>query len=151
MPHLTVIYASTSGHTEYVVDTLSTFLKKEGWKIDTKRVELAKKEDLLSGDLTIVASGTWNTGSVEGQLNPHMHVFVHKTASDAELNGKKFAVIGLGDERYRYTARAADHLENFVTSHGGQLAVPTLRIVNEPYEQNEKITDWAKGLLPVTK
>ena len=110
------------------------------------RVELAKPEDLLKGDLLILASGTWNTGGAEGQLNPHMHEFVWGRAKDAMLTGKKVAIIALGDERYRYTAQAGKHLRQFVETHGGTPIEPQLKIVNEPYGQEKAITDWTKQL-----
>lgn len=115
--------------------------------ISTQRVELAKPEDLLKGDILILASSTWNTGGPEGQLNPHMHAFVHGLAKTADLKGKSVAVIGLGDERYFYTALAKEHLETFVKTHGGQLLEPSLTIINEPYGQEEKIKEWAKRLV----
>jgi len=34
--------------------------------------EKTQPQDLLSGDVLLLASSTWNTGGIEGQLNPHM-------------------------------------------------------------------------------
>ena len=146
VPNLHIIAASTSGHTDYVVAEVVVFLKNKAPKVtvNVQRAEQASSEDLLKGDVLLLASGTWNTGGNEGQLNPHMHAFVRERAADAKLKGKKVVVIGLGDERYRYTARAKDLLEEFVTSHGGTLLLPSLKIVNEPYGQEESIKKWAQ-------
>ena len=148
MPSLHIIFASTSGHTEHVVDVLRQALQTDRPEIlvEQQRVEQAEPEDLVRGDIVILASGTWNTGSVEGQLNPHMHAFLRERAATIDLHGKHVAVIGLGDERYRYTARAADHLETFVRTHGGVLLEPVLRIVNEPYGQEESVKKWGAAL-----
>ena len=145
MSSLHIIYASTSGHTEYVIDQLIGALS--GVEVKKLRVEKATADDLLKGDMLILACGTWNTGSVEGQLNPHMYDFLLGRAANADLKGKEVAVIGLGDERYHFTCKAADHLEEFVQSHYGQLHNPTLRIINEPYGQEKKVEEWAKKLL----
>jgi flavodoxin I len=128
---------------------LTTFLKTKSPKlmIDVKRVELATAEDLLNGDALILACGTWNTGGIEGQLNPYMHQFLLEKAATMDLKGKKVAVIGLGDHRYRYTAKATDHLEHFVNTHGGALLCESLRMVNEPYGQEKKVEEWGKKLL----
>jgi flavodoxin len=115
-------------------------------QITKQRVEKASADDLLKGDMLILACGTWNTGSVEGQLNPHMYDFLLGRAAKVDLKGKEVAVIGLGDERYHFTCRAADHLEDYVTSHYGQLMNPVLRIINEPYGQEEKVKTWAKSV-----
>jgi len=150
MPHsLSIIYASTSGHTEYVVDVLQAFLSKNAPTIETSvlRVEKATAEDLTKGDLLIIASGTWNTGGREGQMNPHMVEYLWKRVKDADLKGKQCAVIGLGDERYKYTARATEHMAHYIKEHGGRALVPPLVIVNDPYGQEKKVEAWGAGLL----
>ena len=150
---LHILYASTSGHTEFVVETLRDFLhaRKPDLSVEVLRIEKAQAEDLTKGDVLILASSTWNTGGPEGQLNPHMHAFVTGRAKDAKLGGKTVAVIGLGDDRYHYTCRAAEHLENFVKGHGGKLLEPTLRIINEPYGQEDVVQEWGSGLLKFLK
>ena len=145
VPSLQIIYASTSGHTEYVVGLIAATLAGRV-KLTVTRVELATAEMLQNADVLLLASGTWNTGGVEGQLNPHMHAFVHGPAKAVDLKGKKVAVIGLGDERYRYTARAGELLEKFVTDHGGTLLGQRLRLVNEPYGQEDAVKTWTKEL-----
>lgn len=149
MPSLHVIYASTSGHTEYVVGEVTAQLKESAPQIwvETQRAEQAQAEDLLKGDVLVLASGSWNTGSVEGQLNPHMHYFLKTRADKADLQGKKVALIGLGDERYHFTVGCLAHFEEYVRTHNGLLLEPSLRIVNEPYGQEEQARAWAKQLI----
>ena len=148
-----IVFASTSGHTEYVVDALTDSLKSitPGWEIEATRAEKMKPLDLLSGDVLLLASSTWNTGGVEGQLNPHMWVLLHDKAKTLDLAGKPCACIGLGDHRYFYTARAADHLEHYVKVHQGRLIVPTLKITDEPYGQEEAVRVWGKQLVDASK
>ncbi len=150
VPSLHIIVASTSGHTDYVVDTLVDALKKvqgDALTIEKQRAELSGPDDLSKGDVLILASSTWNTGGPEGQLNPHMYDLLMSRAAKVELKGKQVAVIGLGDSRYYFTARAKDLLEEFVTKHGGVLLEPSLAIVNEPYGQEKKVINWAKQFL----
>ena len=147
MVKIQILYASTGGHTEYVTEQLVGFLCKQGAVCSMRRVELAKPADLLKGDLLVLASGTWNTGGVEGQLNPHMQEFLFGDAKDSDLKGKKVALIALGDSRYFYTCRAGEHLRRFVQTHGGEVIEPALMLVNEPYGQEDKIHRWAEKLL----
>jgi len=149
---LHIIEASTSGHTAFVLDTLVKFLGENAsdLTITRQRAEQAAPEDLTRGDVLLLASASWNTGGREGQLNPHMHAFLKERAKSANLGGKPVALIGLGDERYHYTARALQHLEEYVRSHGGKL-LTSLRIVNEPYGQEEKVRAWGKELLETIK
>ncbi len=141
---LHIIYGSTSGHTEYVVDQIIDLLN--GVNVVKQRAEQAAADDLLKGDVLLLASGSWNTGGVEGQLNPHMHELLKKRAADLDLSGKKVLLIGLGDDRYRYTVGCMQHLIEFVTSHNGVVIEPTLKIVNEPYGQEKKIEEWLSGI-----
>jgi flavodoxin I len=108
---LRIVFASTSGHTEYVVEALIDSLKSimPGWEIEETMAEKTQPQDLLRGDVLLLASATWNTGGIEGQLNPHMWGLLHDSAKTLDLAGKPCACIGLGDHRYFYTARAADH------------------------------------------
>lgn len=136
------IYASTSGHTEYVIDQVVKHLSG-AVKL---RAELAQPEDLLKGDMLLLASGSWNTGGIEGQMNPYMHDLLKKRAADIDLNGKKVLLIALGDDRYRYTAKAMVHLMEFVQTHNGVIVEPTLKIVNEPFGQEGKVEQWISDI-----
>jgi flavodoxin I len=150
---LHIVFASTSGHTEYVVDSLIDSLKDiaPGWEIEKTMAETTQPQDLLRGDVLLLASATWNTGSIEGQLNPYMSVLLQDKAKNLDLASKLCAAIGLGDDRYFYTARAADHLERYVKTHHGRLILPTLRIIDEPYGQEETVRVWGKQLVDVSK
>jgi flavodoxin len=150
---LHIVFASTSGHTEYVVDMLADSLKSitPGWEIEARMAEKTQPRDLLSRDVLVLASSTWSTGGVEGQLNPHMWVLLHDKAKTLDLVGKPCACIGLGDHRYFYTARAADHLQRYVKAHHGQLIVPALKIIDEPYGQEEAVRVWGKQLVDASR
>ena len=148
VPSIHIFYASTSGHTEYVTQLLEEQLHNEkSLTVRRIRAEVARPEDLIGSDILILASGTWNTGGIEGQLNPHMHEFLLGRAKDMDLQGKKVAIIALGDDRYFYTCRAGEHLRQFVQTHGGCVLEPPLLIVNEPYGQEEQVRKWGSALL----
>jgi len=53
---LHIVFASTSGHTEYVVDALVDSLKSitPGWEIEETMAEKAQPQDLLSGDVLLL-------------------------------------------------------------------------------------------------
>jgi flavodoxin I len=150
---LHIVFASTSGHTEYVVDALIDSLKSitPSWEIVETMAEKAQPQDLLKGDILLLASATWNTGGIEGQLNPHMWALLYDKAKTLDLAGKPCACIGLGDHRYFYTARAADHLQLYVKAHHGRLIVPALKIIDEPYGQEEVVRVWGKQLADASK
>lgn len=152
-PSLHIIYASTSGHTEYVVDELCSYFaeKAPDIQIERQRAELAKREDLLRGDVLILGSGTWNYGGVEGQLNMYMHHLLFDRAKDIDLAGKQIAFISLGDDRYRYTTRCTEGFMRFAKlSRAKPLLIPLI-VVNEPYGQEERIQKWGEKLLQIVQ
>jgi len=148
---LHIVFATTSGHTEFVIDTLTRSVELADWRIEKTLAERASPEDMQRGDVLLLASSTWNTGGVEGQLNPHMAVLLESKAKTLDLAHKPSACIGLGDHRYYYTARAADLLEAYIASHNGRLVSPTLRIVDEPYGQEGAILAWGKQLADILR
>lgn len=112
--------------------------------IEETLAEQTQPQDLLRGDVLLLASATWNTGGIEGQLNPHMSALLQDRAKDLDLASKPCACIGLGDHRYFYTARALDHLQRYVESHHGRLIFPALRIIDEPYGQEDTVRAWGE-------
>lgn len=148
MKNISIIYASTSGHTEFVVERVAAVLREQmpGCSLKLLRAEKAQPHDLKGQDLLIFASGTWNTGGVEGQLNPHMHELLFSTLKGLHFAGQPMAFISLGDDRYYFTTRCTEHFQKFRMAVQGKQAVPPLIIVNEPYGQESKIDAWAKRI-----
>lgn len=146
MRTLTIIFTTASGHTEFVVDTVTAALASlsPDLRIVRQRAETAKPEDLTKGSALLLACGTWNTNNVEGQLSPYMHELLIVRAAKEDLKKMPTAVIGLGDDRYFFTAKAADRMTEYCVSHNATLLLPALTIVNEPFDQVTKINAWAK-------
>jgi len=147
MTSIHIIYASTSGHTEYVVEILAPLLREAGMDVTVTRADQATAKDLLNGDVLILGSGTWNMGGVEGQLNMHMHRLLFEQAAHINLNGKNVALISLGDDRYYFTTRCTEGFMRFLKEHNGKSLPPPLIIVNEPYGQEERIQKWGEKLV----
>ncbi len=155
---LTIIYTTGTGHTEFVVDTVIAALAGfcPNVRIAKQRAEISKPEDMMKGDALLLACGTWNTNNAEGMLSPYMHDLLVVRAAKEDLKGMPTAVIGLGDERYFFTAKAADRMVDYCGTHNAKLLLPALKIINEPFDQTPKIQAWTKefvakiSVLPVT-
>ncbi len=149
MPSIHIITASTSGNTDYVADVLTEALHKHAPAISMmrQRAVVAKPEDLLRGNVLILGSGTWNTGGMEGQLNMYMDDLLFRRAANVDLKGKPVTFLSLGDERYFYPTRCTEHFVRWMKAAHGTLLLPPLVLVNEPYEQEERVRKWAEKLL----
>lgn len=141
-----IIFASTSGHTEYVVNTVVEYLKEKlpSLRVSAKRAELARPEDLTSADVLVLGSGTWNMHGQEGQLNEHMHKLLFDRCEGVDLSKTPVVLISLGDNRYYFTARCTEHFMRFLKEHGGKTLMMPFTLVNEPYGQEERILAWAE-------
>jgi flavodoxin I len=150
---LDIVFASTSGHTEYVTEALIDCLQSTaaGWQVVPTIAEKARPEDLLRGDILLLASSAWDTGGVEGQLNPHMLELLQDKAKNVDLARKACACIGLHDHRYFYEARVAELLDNNVEAHHGRLLLPTLRVIDEPYGQEQTVRMWARQMVEASQ
>ena len=149
MPSIHIIYASTSGNTEHVIDILQEHLQGSypDYTVTAQRAEEAREEDLLQPDVLVLASGTWNYDSVEGYLNVHMRDLLEKRVKNIDLLGKPIAFISLGDDRYYYTGRATERFMQFAMHHNAVSCCMPLIIINDPYGQEEKVVQWAEKLM----
>ena len=121
-----------------VVESVAEILRKKKFKVGIQRAETSKATDILNSDICILASPTYG----HGLLEEHMAKFV-KGLKDVSLNGKPCAVIGLGDPKYeaQYHLESATILEKKLTSAGGKIVLPALRISRTPVMH-------LKGLIP---
>ncbi|MEQ1849287.1 MAG: flavodoxin family protein [Candidatus Peribacteraceae bacterium] len=146
---ISIIFASTSGHTQFVVDALKTLWEAKGHTCRLVRAEKSTANDFQDCDLLVLASGTWNTGGQEGNLNPHMHTLLFEKLTTIDMSQKPVALISLGDSRYYFTTRCTEHFMRFLKTANGKPLSPPLIIVNEPYDQEERIATWGQKIIPV--
>lgn len=140
-----IIFSSVGGHTEMVVDKVSELLNNNGHTVTKTRVDLVDIESLGHYDLVILASPTYNQGTVEDKFIPFL-----KTFQTRDFTNRKFAVIGLGSLKYygEYLTEAATILEEYITKSGGQIVVNSLRINGHPAQfVTNLIPSWVNKLL----
>ena len=138
MKSVIFIYGSTGGNTEMTVECVAEILRKKKFKVAVQRAELSEAKEILKYDVCILASPTYG----HGLLEDHMFKFL-KGIKDIDLKGKPCAVIGLGDPKYeaQYHIESAPILEQKLTSAGGKIVIPALRISRTPVMH-------LKGLIP---
>jgi flavodoxin len=140
-----IVFSSIGGHTEMVVDKISELLSIKENIVKKVRVDVTNPASLLKFDLIILASPTYNQGTVEDKFFPFL-----KVLSTLDLSGKRFAVIGLGSLKYysEYLTEAATILEECVKTSGGELVVNGLRINGHPAQfTSSLIPSWTNKLI----
>ena len=117
---LTIIYASTSGHTEHVVQVLSEYLEKGGVDSHLLKAEAAKPEDLKKGDLIYFCgdfSYALRTPDYKnyGGLNPKSTFIFQECKKKLRLEevlifyeGQHFLLYAISKERYSYFKKISE-------------------------------------------
>jgi flavodoxin I len=129
MANILIIFSSIGGNTELVTKKVATILESKNHKVAFNRVDNLNPNLIFDYDLTILASPTYNQGTLEDQFKSFISQF-----RKFSFENKNFAVIGLGDTKYypEYLTESAGILEKEVTNQKGKLVCSSLRIGTNP-------------------
>ncbi|OGG04953.1 hypothetical protein A2Z33_06690 [Candidatus Gottesmanbacteria bacterium RBG_16_52_11] len=145
--NILVIFATYSGGTQIASATLAEALKAEGHSVTVKGPAETQTDELVKSDAVVLCTPTWDFEGKEGQPHEDYVGFMEKTKG-ASLEGMPFAVLALGDSSYTHFCGSAEVLEAYVTSVGGILKVPSLKIDGYFFSQEKhtgSIREWAKS------
>jgi flavodoxin len=148
MNKILIIYSTVGGNTELVVKKVSQILSENNFVVTIKRVDIAMPDEILDNDLTILASPTYNQGTLEDKFKPFI-----KNWKSIDTGNKEFAVIGLGHTKYypEYLTESSDILEEMVKKNG-RLFSPALRIGIDPLKVlNSLVSKWTDKLVQKLK
>ncbi|MDQ3008402.1 MAG: flavodoxin family protein [bacterium] len=138
-----IIYASTSGNTEAVVEHVARHWQP---KISSTlhRAEQTKSDVITDHQFFILATSTWE----HGVLNPFFSR-LYAEVTELDLSDKQAAFIGLGDRRYEPVlfCEGMEKLRQLWLKKGGTEIGTALKIQGEPYSQLERaVTPWAETI-----
>lgn len=150
MAKVLIVFSSISGNTEMVAKKVFEILKDFGHQVTFKRVDVMDSQEImLDYDLRILASPTYNQGTLEDHFKPFIKEF-----RKMNLKDKSFAVIGLGDIKYypEYLTEAAKILEDEIKNAGASLIIPSLRIGSNPIKLIDKLVPkWVEKVSALLK
>lgn len=145
--NILLVFATNSGGTAAAATMIADQLTGKRHAVTIKEAKVAGPDDLTAASFVILGSPSWDYNGMEGQPLPEMAEFINR-CKDIQLEGKPFAIFGLGDSSYTYFCGAVTYLEAFVKRTGGTLIVPSLTVDGfymKP-EASENITTWANTL-----
>jgi flavodoxin len=130
------IFSSIGGNTELVVSYIGELCREKGLEFDSKRVELVDPVEIADYNLVILASPTYNQGTLENHFYPFL-----KTWKEDYKGSQKFAVIGLGSKDYypEYLTESAQILKDEVEARNGIVVGQPLRITGNPLKVMDKL------------
>lgn len=140
-----VIYASTSGNVEAVVEKVATILEHQGYTALLYRSEQTSIDVIEENQQFVIATSTWEHGAI----NPFF-VKLHDQMKQADIKGKRAAFIGLGDRRYEPVlfCEGMEKVRRTWLKNGGSELQEPLKINGEPYGLLETtVLPWASKLV----
>jgi flavodoxin len=146
---INLIYASTSGNVELVMETVTGVLNEQGFQTHLSRAEQTALEVVVQNKVFVFGTSTWEHGA----LNPFFVKLIEEMAT-IDCHGKQAAFVGLGDSRYEPVlfCEGMEKVRRVWLQQGGQEATVALKIQGEPYHQLElKVIPWATRLAATWK
>ena len=144
MSHIRIVFGTTGGNTQLVCEKVAAVLEKSGHQVSLERCETVDPQKMTDCDCLVLSCPTYGQGQLE-----HSFEKFFKKIQNIDLKGIKCAVIGLGDKRYDFDRHfeSMGILNQYVTTHGGQLTGVPLAIEGSPVSQLETtIQEWAENL-----
>jgi flavodoxin I len=151
--NILLVFATNSGTTMMTAQSVSDGLTQKGHTVTMKEVKTVTADEVANAEMVIFGSPSWDFDGKEGM--PHEdYMPIMNELKTKTLEGKKFAIFGLGDSSYTHFTGAVDHLEELVKTMKGTLLVPSLRIdkfFSDQAKHMEAITSWTESVASVLK
>ena len=143
MPNSTIhlIYASTYGNTETVIEATAAQLATRGWVAETHRAEKTSVEVVTQNHLFVFGTSTWEHGA----LNPFFKEYLNQLKT-TPCQGKTAAFVGCGDRRYEPVlfCEGIEIIKRVWVAQQGAVVGETLKIQGEAYGLLDSlVVPWA--------
>ena len=141
MAKVQIIYSTVGGNTEIVVLKVAEVLILKNHQVELIRVDIVKPESILEFDLTILASPTYNQGTLDDHFKPFF-----KNWKTVNLKNHPMAALGLGSMKYysEYLTEATGLLEHEITKKEAAIAISGLRVGVDPLKiLDSLVSKWA--------
>jgi len=149
MTKLTLIYASTTGNTEAVMDKVGEVLTENNIEYVSQRAEETEESLIADNDTFILATSTWG----HGIINPFFDELLEYISNNS-MSGKKAAFIGCGDKNYEPELfnNGIKILKEAFLKSGGEEVDRTLIIDGDPFPiLDTKVPYWTEKVITAFK
>jgi len=139
-----LVYASTSGNVEIVMETVARVLQQNGFEIVLNRAEKTPIETIKKNKYFVFGTSTWD----HGQLNPFFQK-LYEDMQTVNFQNKEASFVGLGDRRYEPVlfCEGINKIHGLWLKKGGKEVGTMLKIQGEPYETlDSQVVPWASEL-----
>lgn len=142
MEKIQIIYASTSGNTELVMEYISERLQATSdLEFELHRAEVTDISVILKNKYFLFGTSTWEHGA----LNPFFANLL-KDIQKHDMSGKFAGFVGCGNGRYEKIlfCKAIDIVQQVFLKQNGKQLGETLKIDGDPHNHLEtQVKEWA--------
>lgn len=129
MSRVLIIYASLSGNTEQLAETMHEYLEERGHEVDCMSFDSNELDvdDLKDYDAMLVGTYTFDDGELPYEVEDF-----HDDLEDAEIRGMIAGVFGSGDRVYDTFGGAIDLMGDRLESLGAAVLPERFKVDLEP-------------------
>ncbi|HPM03010.1 MAG: flavodoxin domain-containing protein [Candidatus Cloacimonetes bacterium] len=141
-----IIFGSTTGNNEKIAEAICLTLKDKGVEADLKNAAVFPFKETLIYDILLLGSSTWG----DGELQDDMIYFI-SNLKGSNLNGKKYATFGVGEDFWPNFCTAPQILEKEAKAMGADCFHESLRVNGQADSNMDQITSWAESIADAIK
>src|SRR5690554_1839517 len=144
MPKALIIYASLTGNTEVIANSLSAYFDQLNVQNRVMECTQINPDAFLLYDICVVATYTWGR---EGELPDEINGF-YDDLEKLDLSNKVYGTLGSGEELYGYFCKSADDFDAQFQKTKAIKGAEVVKIELSPNEEDEQnIKQFAQSLL----
>ncbi|AOH54408.1 flavodoxin [Peribacillus muralis] len=144
MSKIIMIFASMSGNTEEMADSIAAGIKESG--VDVEMIDIMDSPEasiLGEYDGILLGAYTWGDGDL-----PDDFLDFYDEMEDVDLTGKKAAVFGSGDTYYTHYCAAVDILDEKLRERGADIVLEGLKVELTPEDDDiKKCQDFGREFI----
>lgn len=129
MNKILIVYASQTGNTELMAESIEAFLEQHNVDVTTKTFDFdpIDVEELAAYDAVMVGTHTWDDGDLPYEVEDF-----YEELEDVNIENHLFAVFGSCDSFYETYGGAIDLMAERLEELGATVVAPMLKVDLEP-------------------
>lgn len=133
MGKILLVYASTTGNTEMLADTIADHLLQHKHEVEIKSFDFGPVdvEEVLRYDAVVIGTHTWDDGELPYEVEDF-----YDELEEVDIKGRLFAVFGSADSFYDTYGGAVDLVAERVKNLGAVLLPKRLKVDLYPDQED---------------
>lgn len=127
-----IIFASWTGNTEQIADSLKLYLEQFEVEVQCVECEFIEASAFQKVDIAVVATYTFGS---QGDLPAEIES-VYFDLEELNLENQVYGVLGSGEEAYGYFCKSVDDFEAQFEKTGATKGAESLKIEEDPKEKD---------------